>query len=384
MPKKYIIFLLLPLLFAACKNSSSDESAPKDRWYKRYTGTVAGMPVVANLFFDGDRTAKNGIVTVSGNYYYRNKSDLLDLALEHITGNEIKLTEYSPEDGDDEQTKHAAWIVQINDSVITGTWKNADGNKTSPIQLKENYGPGSYAFDVISQEDSVSFKGPKEEYMMTSVFNLLNPSARVNKDDARFIVTSLLHQLGGDTLGAKDLQGFIKATNKADFKEYTNRETEVFKDKSSWEGESNNWEETMDGTLEYNDRGIVVFGFARYDYTGGAHPNSWNRYVCIDVTAKKVLHLGDILNIDTPRLRSMIEVLVRKHFDIKPGDSLSSRLLVDTIPILDNFIISETGITFHYNSYQIASYVDGESYYRISYNQLGNMLKPEFKARMQR
>ena len=78
----------------------------------------------------------------------------------------------------------------------------------------------------------------------------------------------------------------------------------------------------------------------------------------------------------------MLETLVRKKFDMKPEDSLSSRLLVDTIPFTENFIISETGITFFYNAYEIASYADGDSDYYLSYSQLGDMLKPEFRARM--
>ena len=385
MQLRYITIIFCAFFFAGCQSSHDNENdAGKDRWYKHYTGTIAGVPVVANLFFDGDRSARGGIKVVSGNYYYRHKSDLIDLTLEKITGSEISMTEYPPDERDDEKARHALWLVQINDSIITGTWKNADGSKSYPVLLKENYEQGSYAFDVLSLEDSVSFKSPKNAYIMTSGFNLLNPSGKVNKEDAQFIVKALLHQLGGDTLGAKDLMSYIKATNKADFKEYTAAETEIFKDTGAWDGESNNWEETMDGTLEYNDRGIVVFGFARYDYSGGAHPNSWNRYVCMDIAGKKVLHLGDILNIDTPKLRSMLEVLIRRHFDMKPGYSLSSRLLVDTIPVTDNIIISETGITFHYNAYEIASYVDGDSYYRISYAQLGDMLKPEFKARMLR
>ena len=381
MSYKYFIIILLPFLFAACKNKSSDEKAPVYRWYKRYTGTIAGMQVVANLFFDGDKAAADGVLSVSGNYYYCRKSDQLDLVSGEIKNNVIELKEYSAQDSDDQNAKHPRWLIKISDTGLSGTWMNADGNKTYPIHLKENYGPGSYAFDVITVQDSTTFKGPKEEYQMSSDYTLLTPADKTSPE-GQFIIHSLLHALGGDSLKAKDLNDFIKISNKRDFAEYTSTLTDMFKDTAIDEGESNNWDEGLNGTLEYNDRGLVVFGFLAEGYTGGAHPNHNSSYLTLDVTGRKTIHLGDILNVDTLKLRSMLETLVRKKFDMKPEDSLSSRLLVDTIPFTENFIISETGITFFYNAYEIASYADGDSDYYLSYSKLGDMLKPEFRARM--
>ncbi len=382
MSYKYFIIILLPFLFAACKNKSSDEKAPVYRWYKRYTGTIAGMPVVANLFFDGDKVAADGVLSVSGNYYYCRKSDQLDLVSGEIKNNVIELKEYSAQDSDNQNAKHPRWLIKISDTGLSGTWMNADGNKTYPIRLKENYGPGSYAFDVITVQDSTTFKGPKEEYQMSSDYTLLSPKDKTSTI-GKFIVDAIIHALASDSLGAKDLEEFIKISNKKDFNGFTSSLKDMLKDTSNDAPEPDNWDENMNSTLEYNDRGLLVFGFFSEGYTGGAHPNHYSKFLTLDLASKKILRLGDILNVDTLKLGYLLESDVRKRFNIQPGEPLDNKLMVDTIPFTENFIISETGITFFYNIYELASPADGDSEYYLSYEQLGDMVKPEFRARMQ-
>jgi hypothetical protein len=104
--------------------------------------------------------------------------------------------------------------------------------------------------------------------------------------------------------------------------------------------------------------------------------------VCADVAGRKVLHLPDVVVVDTPRLRAMLEQAARKSFRIKPADALSTRLLVDTIPMPANFSISDRGITFHYNPYEVAAFIEGDVSFYFSYAQLGNLLTPYMKQRM--
>lgn len=382
MQLKYFILLLLTLFVFSCQNGDREHGKTAGgRWYKRYKGNIAGMQVVANLFFDREDDDEDGAITASGNYYYCKKSDLLDLDPGEIKNKVIQLNESSLEDRDIENAKHPKWMVTISDTGINGTWISADGTKTHPIHLIENYDSGAYAFNVITVEDSAKFKGPKEEYQMTSDYTLLSPKDN-SSADGKFISKALLQALGADSLGAKDLYDFISISNKRDFKEYNIALKDLSDHSTSTEGD-NNWENTVAGTLEYNDRGIVVLGFANNNYSGGAHPNYSDNFVCLDVTGKRVLRLGDILNIDTMKMYSLLEQSARIKMDIAPGDSLTSRLQVDTIPLTDNFIVSETGITFHYNPYEIASYAEGDFNFFVSYAQLSSMLKPEFRARMQ-
>ena len=387
MKQNYNLLLLIPLLALACNTHTgmgSKEVVIKNHWYKRYTGTVAGEQVIANLFFDGNVDTKDSIFSVGGNYYYRGKSDLLDLQQEdEATGDEIIFTEYTASDETgNKKTDHPHWKIHLGDSGIAGTWTSSDGQRSVPIKLKENYTPGSWAFDIITLADSAKIEGKKGTYQINTEFNLPTPSASTNKEDAQFIIKAILHELGGDTLGAKTIKELITAANKCYFTDYKTRLAEKFKDKNGYEGESDNWEKTMDGTILYNDRGIVVFGFDAFDYSGGSHPNTNSKYICLDVFARKVMQLTDILKIDTPGLQAILNQAARKRYGIKSTDALAGRLLVNIMPISQNFIISETGITFHYNAAAITPYVDGDAYFYITYSQMGEMVNPEFRKRM--
>ncbi len=383
--------VFLSILFIGCNdrnNGSSTKTTEQPaatgkagNWYKRYAGTVAGQPVVVNLYFDGDSSSA-GTLSVTGNYYYRGKSQLIDLSADGKKGNELHLTEYVQTERDvDEEKKYPEWAITIDGAGIKGKWYSGDRKIVQDIVLLENY-DDAYRFDVIVRNDSVSFKAGKDTNWMRADHIMLAPSDKMNKEDAVFITQMILHELGGDSLGANDISSFIKAANKQSFADYTSALAEMTKVGDSLADETNNWESDMSSLCVYNDKGLVVFNVNQYAYTGGAHGNTSSTYMCIDVKERRAWRLRDIVNVDTAKLGAMLDVGVRKSFKLKPAEPLNERLLVDTIPVTDNVIVSDAGLTFFYNQYEIASYADGQLAFFLSYAQLGDMLKPEFRKRM--
>jgi hypothetical protein len=386
---KRIVFLLCLCVWAlmGCNSNTHTESPSgsifSKPWYKRYTGMVAGKPVVVNLYFYSVKQISDGLVAFGGSYYYRNTGESVGLIEAEIKGDLVRMTEFIETERHDDNGKAKApeWLVHVSDTGIVGTWKSADGKQKGDISLKENYDNGSYAFDIVAIEDSMIVTRTDGPCGMRIEHNMLTPAATVNKDDAAFLTSALLHELHADSLGATDMAGYIRASNKKGFAYYRKMLESTAGDSAEVEG-MYDWEETVNATCDYNDKGLVVYNLSWYNYSGGAHGDYRGLYVCADVAGRKVLHLPDVVVVDTPRLRAMLEQAARKSFRIKPADALSTRLLVDTIPMPANFSISDRGITFHYNPYEVAAFIEGDVSFYFSYAQLGNLLTPYMKQRM--
>lgn len=379
------VLLLIPFLFVAC-DSNTTTTTKSDvftgRWYKRYTGTVAGRQVVLNLYYYR-QAGKDGIISAYGNYYYRNKSQIISLSYVDMKDNEVYLAEYLETDRTEDDKPAARWRIKMTDAgaALQGTWTSADGVTTSDVVLKENY-DGGYPLEYFVSKDSTFYTVSDGVFALHIEYVYLVPAAAMSRADAQFVEQALLHALGADTMGAASLSEYIKVQNKIEFAEYRQALGEDLKNNGKLEGEHNNWESSRSVYCMYNDKGLLVLELDSYDYGGGAHGNTWSSYVCVDVKERKVWRLRDILNADTAALYAMLEAEARTTFDIKPGDSLGGTLLVDTIPLTENFVISERGITFEYNTYEVASYVEGPVAFFLPYTKLDAMLTPEFKKRM--
>jgi hypothetical protein len=338
------------------KKEDNKSSNAHEGWYKHYTGTVGGQAIALNLYYSkginisGENNARNGIY-YNGNYCYISKGEIVDLSLSRVKGDSIDFVEDIPGANDD-MLPH--WDLYISDSSAKGKWVNKDGTKTYPIELREDYSGGAYQLDVVSADDT-DF----------SSLMLLTPSAKMKSNDAIFLEKTLLHVLGDDTLGAKNIREFIKKSSK----HYTR------------ENDSDNI--TLNATCDYNANNILAFDFSWYEfYAGAAHGNYWSKHVCIDMLRKKLWDLSDLIKIDTQQINQLLSQEARKYFKISANDTLGNYLLVSEIPPTNNIIITGKGLTFCYDPGEIAGYAFGEVDLFLPYNKLSDMLKPDFKKRM--
>lgn len=378
--------LLVFLIFFIACNSSNENNTSKtpgqqvvaptaDNWYKRYTGTIAGQPVVLLLH------AQQGF---SGYYFYRNKSRIFFLSGKTEDPGEVTLSE-SQADVDEREEEvdeaHPKWVVTFDGNKLNGKWHSADGNKVYDIVLQEDYS-GACSFTIVTSKDSARVKIGKHEYGMEIERTLLMPSGKMNQEDSAFVERAILHQLGADSMGAVSFAEYVRINNELALREYKVAMKDMADPDDTEERATNNWEYSEYTHCVYDDHGIMVYETGVTGYTGGAHGYSAVNYLCLDIKQKKVLQLSDILNVDTFQLNSMLEQKVRSLFKFGSGEKLGERLLVDTIPPTDNFIFSDAGLSFYYNQYEIASYADGPVTLFLSYTQLKDMLKPGFKKRL--
>jgi hypothetical protein len=111
------------------------------------------------------------------------------------------------------------------------------------------------------------------------------------------------------------------------------------------------------------------------------HGNYGSSFSNIDVRDQRLWTITDMI-VDTAALRPMINDAAIAYFRLKPGEGMDQRMLVDEVPPTDNVYISNMGLTFVYNPYEIASYADGQVALFLPYKKLMSFLTPAFRARL--
>ncbi len=387
----FFAFIIPCLFLLSCNGGDSKKKVPDNvqqpvtpvkkqavtDWYRRYTGTIAGQPVILNLYHFGNDE-------MSGSYCYTDRGIIIDLYRDNdsSTGGTSYIYESVPTSRADGNDYHnnAHWQVNVTGDRISGKWISRNRSKQLDIDLKEDY-TGAQQFEVKLHDDSLGITKNGVVVAAQASFLLTLPAAETAKEDAEFINTALLKSIGGKKAIGKTITDYFLSTDKAYFKDY--KETvDSSNDIDSTQVQMYSYDRSDNLSVIYNYRGWLIYELLASEYMGGAHGMYGMSYVCIDMQNRKVWGLKDIMNIDTARLGKIIEQEARKEFGIPRTDSLNLRMLVDTIPVTDNIYFTHTGIVFSYTPYEIASYADGQVSFFIPFTHLKDMLTPEFKKRM--
>jgi Protein of unknown function (DUF3298)/Deacetylase PdaC len=129
---------------------------------------------------------------------------------------------------------------------------------------------------------------------------------------------------------------------------------------------------------------VLAMHVNTYWFMGGAHPISMEYYWNFDNETLKQLTLEDIFEPGyDAQLLQVAEQLFRKQENIasdKPLDQESGYFFENGKFLLnDNFQLTETGIKFLWNVYEIKSYAEGITELTIPYAQINTLLKPVFR-----
>lgn len=377
-----ILILLIVVCFASCNDSINKEIAngitdsttivaEESSYYKRFSGTIAGQPVVLHLH-------KNQRL-LSATYYYVKQGKPISL---YLMADSVITNGYNAEESVSNRDANAqpAWKVVVSGSTIKGHWLSADRKKTYNIDLQEDYPQGSYKLSTVEIIDSIPLKAHRAEPSASVYYQLLVPGSETTKDLAAFYERTMLKELGDDSAKASNIPQHIKTQ----IENYGNWYREQLADvPDSSLGEAwNNYYTGLEMQVVNNDNGWLVVEFNVSDYTGGAHGMYGVSYANIDMQGKKLWKLEDVLAVDSARLQSVLETEGRKYFGIPAGAELSDHILTDRIMPNGNFYITATGIIFTYNPYEIASFADGIISLFIPYASVKDLLKPAFKQRM--
>jgi hypothetical protein len=132
---------------------------------------------------------------------------------------------------------------------------------------------------------------------------------------------------------------------------------------------------------------LLSLEFMESSYMGGAHPNSYSIYKVIDLSTGQVVTLYDLL--DRSKKPSLDRIRMEQLEKDKKADGSEedwkSYFFEDSfLPNgnffkNDNFKLGPAGISFYYNSYEIAAYAFGPTEITIPLKTIQPLVRPESK-----
>lgn len=145
-------------------------------------------------------------------------------------------------------------------------------------------------------------------------------------------------------------------------------------------GATYNWQIILQNDIIFQGNGFVSFLNELFAYQGGAHGNTNRSYYTFDLESNQLLSASDLF---LPNTCDEI-IAAQKNALEKAGQDLKN-LWLDGLKCNDNFYLVESGIVFHYNQYEIASYAAGPIDLFISFEEIQEFLqKPELIERFEK
>lgn len=148
-------------------------------------------------------------------------------------------------------------------------------------------------------------------------------------------------------------KAYFQGAVQAFLREY--KEAQEMDDSPGWSAEMSMF---IDTTLNI----LSTLSISTWEYTGGAHGNFYTNYYSIDKATGKELKLNDIF-VDQMKVAQIVEPHFRRVAEI-PADQTfeDAGLWFDdgVFYVNDNFYITSSSVTFHYNTYEVGPYAAGE------------------------
>lgn len=141
------------------------------------------------------------------------------------------------------------------------------------------------------------------------------------------------------------------------------------------------WVVEAEGELVFQSEQLINVAMRSYQFTGGAHPNSYTAFLNFDRKTGQPLQWEDIL-IDSTAFVNLAEQQFRRARQIGSNTSLDQAGFFwgGSFHPPANFSLEENGLRLFYNNYEIAPYALGPTDFVIEYHQLSDVIKPRFIA----
>jgi hypothetical protein len=129
---------------------------------------------------------------------------------------------------------------------------------------------------------------------------------------------------------------------------------------------------------DFRGRGLVL-GREQYVYTGGAHGAQAKMYYVIDLESLHVMTLADFFrDPQGPELEARVMAALRRYGGLTEEQPLSTGIFFeDQAGPSPNFYITEEGLGFRWDPYEIAPYSEGGIEVLLSWKTIRPLLKHE-------
>lgn len=133
------------------------------------------------------------------------------------------------------------------------------------------------------------------------------------------------------------------------------------------------WTAESNYAIRLNDGQHLTAQLESYVYAGGAHGMPHAQVATFDARTGKILDWDDLVT-DKNALRALAE----KAFRTERAEAFNEGFEFDETFVFDlpiNFGLTETGLLFHYNAYEVGPYALGSTEFVIPFSELGNLAK---------
>ncbi|MDS1032619.1 DUF3298 domain-containing protein [Porphyromonadaceae sp. NP-X] len=199
-----------------------------------------------------------------------------------------------------------------------------------------------------------------------------------NKAVLDSVRSKLIASLFGDKYVSLPLDSIIPSFVADQNEDYRNNNLSMLQAANLHSYFSFNNEHILEGTALWSDENIFSYGIKRYVFMGGAHGLNTQIFMNFDLKTGKMLTENDLF---IPNYKEELTKIIRSRM-VEENTELAdyadlnqTDYWVDSIQPNGNFYISDEGINYLFNPYEIGPYYLGETEVRIPYARLKDILK---------
>ena len=345
---KHIFTLLCILSGINAALAQKSKPAPVITRFYQLTGTIDKQPVTFNLHRDGEK--------LYGSFYYDAIEEPLEAYGTLQNDGSLRISVHDRQTGD--MTEE--YSGKFKDSVFTGTWSFK--GKTWPFKLTIPRNTNGLSFDYVTAKGSKSLK-IGQGYGRDAI----------SYDAAAICPTASSTHPAAQVIRAKIFDAYNYSSTSSTIGEAMLSEKKVVLNQG---GEIEKYGATTNVHIEYWSKQILSFSTYNWEDNGGAHGNYTIKYTNIDLTTNE--EVGPVFN-ECEQLPAVLDKKLREYFSVEKDRKISDFLLVDTLPINCNCLITTKGITYSYDPYEIAAYAVGQVKLYIPFKEIEGCLTDEFK-----
>lgn len=141
------------------------------------------------------------------------------------------------------------------------------------------------------------------------------------------------------------------------------------------------WEAKITGEIVYDDKNLLTIKIDTYTFTGGAHGLAYTRFLNFDKQISEEVD-GVYFFEDSEELTAIAEKYFRKIHNLPMESDINETGFMfegDRFYLPQNMGFSDKGLELIYNTYEVASYADGEIRISLSWKEIEALLKPNFR-----
>jgi hypothetical protein len=210
------------------------------------------------------------------------------------------------------------------------------------------------------------------------------PTAFADKDVLNSIRATIVTNLFGEEYIHHANDSLVLLFSKDLVADYKENNEPLISETDSTNRYSFDNEHVVSGFSLLSDKKIYVYGIERYVFMGGAHGLETRNYYNFDLKTGKIISEKDLFKSNyVPELSELIKKRIVEESkeqkdtrDTEPIMSLEDTdFWADSIKPNGNFYITDEGINYVFNPYEIAPYYMGQTEVSIPFDRLTNILK---------